>query len=160
MECKFCKKQINRPSKGYCVSCYQYFILHEFDTWYPSQYGELARVNKLDSNQYMMPICHICGRAYTKLQQHIYYSHNMTKDEYCDKFGLDRKINMTTPEYNKKMHDYALYYDMDKQLIKTGVNTRFESGHKRNYKRSHQTLQRLSEQGKVLADFSRRKSNA
>lgn len=159
-KCSFCKKDVARLSKGYCVSCYQYFILHKYDTWYPSQYGELARVNKIDSNQYQMPICHICGRAYTKLQQHIWYAHNMTKDEYCDKYGLDRKINMTTPVYNKKMHDYALYYNMDEQLKRTGLKTRFQKGHVNNYERSEQTKRRLREHGIIIgAKYGRRCTN-
>lgn len=152
-KCKFCRKEQTKPlSKGYCVSCYQYFILHNFDTWYPSQYGELARVVDINSNQYDMPICHICGRAYTKLQQHIWYTHNMTKNEYCDMFGLDRSINMTTKEYNKKMSDYAYKYDMDKQLIRCGEKTRFNAGHKRNYKRSYQTMIRLHNLSKQVSN--------
>lgn len=142
-ECKFCKKLVKRPSYGYCVSCYQYFIMHKYDTWYPSQYGELARVNKEDSNQYGMPICHICGKAFTKLQQHIWYSHEMTKEEYCDLYGLDKSINMTTTEYNKKMSDYAYKYKMDEQLKLAGKDTRFKSGHAGKYKRSYQTMKRL-----------------
>lgn len=149
-KCKFCGKIQDKPlSKGYCVSCYQYFIMHGYDTWYKSQFGELARVNKKDSPQYGWPICHICGRAYTKLQQHIWYSHNMTKKEYCEKFGIDRNINMTSEEYNKKMHDYALEYNMDEQLKRAGKKTRFKKGHDIRYERSPMTLERLKETGKT-----------
>ena len=58
--CKFCGREVKRPSKGYCTNCYQYFILNKFETWYPSQYGELARVQDVNSKQYNWPICHIC----------------------------------------------------------------------------------------------------
>lgn len=147
-KCKFCGKEQSRPlSQGYCVSCYQYFVMHGYDTWYKSQFGELARVTKKDSPQYGWPICHICGRAYTKLQQHIWYSHDLTKKEYCDKFGIDRNINMTSEEYNKKMHDYALEYNMDEQLKKAGKKTRFKKGHDINYIRSPMTMERLKIQG-------------
>lgn len=149
-KCKFCGKEQSRPlSQGYCVSCYQYFVMHGYDTWYKSQFGELARVTKKDSPQYGWPICHICGRAYTKLQQHIWYSHNMTKKEYCEKFGIDRTINMTSEEYNKKMHDYALEYNMDEQLKKAGKNTRFKKGHTITYERSPMTMERLKEIGSI-----------
>lgn len=147
-KCKFCGKVQEKPlSQGYCVSCYQYFIMHGYDTYYPSQFGELARVNDEKSKQYGWPICHICGRAYTKLQQHIWYSHDLSKREYCEKFGIDRNINMTSEEYNKKMHDYALEYKMDEQLKRAGKKTRFKKGHDINYVRSPMTMERLKEQG-------------
>lgn len=152
--CRFCKKEVKRPSHGYCVSCYQYFIMNEFDTWCPSEYGSLARVQDKSSKQYQMPICHICGKAFEKLQQHIYYAHGMTKNEYCDKFGLDRKINMTTPEYNKKMHDYALHYKMDIQLKEAGKETRFKKGRDNNYIRSYQTRVRLTTKKSNLEEYT------
>ena len=31
-ECKFCHKEVKRPSHGYCVSCYQYFIMNGYDS--------------------------------------------------------------------------------------------------------------------------------
>lgn len=152
-ECKFCKKYVKRPSKGYCISCYQYFILHNYSLWVPSEYGRLDRVTIEDSNQYNMPICHICGKAFTKLQQHIWYAHNLSKNEYCDLFGLNRNIVMTTDSYHEKMKHYAYLYDMDIQVISAGKSTRFNKGHKySNYNRSFQTKQRLHSQGKVLGN--------
>lgn len=149
-KCKFCGREQLRPlSKGYCTTCYQYFIGFGYKTWYPSQYGELARVNKEGDPQYNWPICHICGKAYTKLQQHIWYTHNMTKNEYCDKFGIDRSINMTSEEYSAMMHNYALENNMDEQLKEAGKKTRFQKGHQNNYIRSQMTIDRLSEQGRT-----------
>lgn len=119
-KCKFCKKEQERSLiKGYCISCYQYFILHRFVLWEPSKYGELTRVQQIDSNQYNFVICHECGKAFAKLQQHIWYSHNMTKNGYCDKWGLDHKIRMTSDAYNNKMSKYAYKYNMDEQLKNT-----------------------------------------
>ena len=141
--CKSCKKHVKVLTKGYCQSCYRYFIRDGYDTWYPSQYGELGRVQDKNSNQYGMPICHICGKAFTKLQQHIYYAHNLSKKEYCDKFGIDRSINMTRPEYNEKMRNYALKNNMNEQLRQVGKDTRFKKGHNNKYKRSYQTVNRL-----------------
>lgn len=143
-KCKFCGKEQKTPlSNGYCVSCYQYFILHNFDTWYPSQYGELAFVQDKTSNQYNQVICHECGKAFAKLQQHIWYQHNMTKNEYCDKWGLDHKIRMTSDEYSKKMSDYAYKYNMDEQVKTVGKGTRFKKGCSNKYERSYQTKCRL-----------------
>lgn len=159
--CKFCNKEVKRPTKGYCVSCYQYFILHKYSLWTPSLYGQLDKVSIEYDKQYGMPICHICGKAFTKLQQHIWYAHNMTKNEYCDLFGLDRNINMTTSAYHEKMRHYAYLYDMDIQVINAGKKTRYNKGHKNNYTRSYQTKQRLSEQGKIIGNnYGRRNKNA
>lgn len=144
--CKFCGKEQKSPlSCGYCVSCYQYFILNGNNTWYPSQYGSLSKVQAVNNKQYGQLICHECGKAFTKLQQHIWYQHKMTKIEYCDKWGLDHSIRMTTDTYNKVMSNYAYKYNMDKQLIETGEKTRFKKGHDNNYKRSYQTRQRLAQ---------------
>ena len=54
---------------------------------------------------------------------------------------------MTSEEYNKKMHDYALEYKMDEQLKRAGKKTRFKKGHDINYVRSPMTMERLKEQG-------------
>ena len=152
MECKFCGAIRNKLSFGYCNKCYDYFIIKGYDTWYPSQYGEIAKVNKEDSPQYGMLICHICGKAFSKLQSHIYYGHNLSKEEYCKINGLDKSIRLTTDVYNKKMHDYAKQYNMDDQLRKAGENTRFKKDHNYTYKRSPQTKERLSKQIKEVGD--------
>lgn len=146
-KCRFCGKLIKRPIKGYCVSCYQYFIMHKYDTWCPSKYGELNRVEQKESPQYNWPVCHICGKAFAKLQQHIWYAHNMTKNEYCDTYGLDHNINMTSTEYHEKMRQYAYDNNMDDQLRKIGKNTQFTKGRSNTYERSYQTKQRLREHG-------------
>lgn len=159
-ECKFCHKPIKRPSHGYCVSCYQYFVMHGYDTWCPSEYGSLARVQKEDSIQYRWPICHICGKAFTKLQQHIWYAHEMTKHEYCDKFGLDHKINMVEETYHNKMREHAYANNMDQQLLEAGKKTRFEKGHEIRYERSYQTKLRLASRGEELGDYSIRINEA
>lgn len=154
--CKFCHREQERPlSLGYCVSCYQYFITHGYETWYPSKFGELARVENKESKQYSWPICHICGRAYSKLQQHIYYSHDMSKAEYCAKFGIDKNINMTSYAYNEKMREYAYENNMHIRLQAAGVNTRFEKGRNNNYKRSPMTQVRLKQIGSITIHRNR-----
>ena len=52
-KCKFCGKEQTKPlSLGYCISCYQYFILHNYKTWLPSSYGSISYVGDINSNQY------------------------------------------------------------------------------------------------------------
>lgn len=156
--CKFCHKTSKANYKGYCQRCYTYFIKGKNEVFKPSQYGSLSRVTDINSKQYGMPICHICGSVYTKLQQHIWYAHGLTKPEYCRKFGIDNSINMTTTEYHKMMRDYAYKYKMDEQLKVVGKDTRFSKGHKlSNYTRSQMTMNRLKEVGKSTIHKNRGK---
>jgi len=145
--CKFCGNYTPKRYKGYCQNCYVYFIHNRYNTFDDVEFGKLSYVSDVNSNQYGMPICHICHRAYVKLQQHIYYKHHLSKEEYCLQFGLDKKVRMTTNEYNKMMRDYALKYNMDEQVKRVGYNTRFVKGHKGNYIRSPMTMKRLREWG-------------
>lgn len=145
-KCKFCNKEQKSPlSKGLCHSCYEYFILFQYTIWNKPNVGEIGYVSDSGSNQRGFIICHECGKAFTKLQQHIWYSHHMIKNEYCDKWGIDHKSRLTEDNYNKKMRDYAYKYNMDEQLINAGEKTRFKTGHSVKYKRSYQTLKRLKQ---------------
>lgn len=141
--CKFCDKLVKVVNHGYCVSCYQYFITKQFKVWHKSEYGEISTVQDKNSKQYEMPVCHVCGKAFTKLQQHVYYSHNMTKMQYCDKFGLDHKIQLTSKQYHEKMSKSAYANNMDEQLKIVGKNTRFSDDRHSYYKRSYMTKERL-----------------
>lgn len=146
-ECSFCGRQIKKSYSGMCQVCYHYFRTQGYTVFNNVEYGKLSYVEDKSSPQYGMPICHICHRAYNKLQQHIYYSHGMYKPEYCKQFGLDNKIRMTSEPYYTKMRDYAYYYDMDEQVKQVGANTRFKKGAVPNYKRSYMTMERLRKQG-------------
>jgi len=147
IRCKFCgNTTINRYS-GYCQNCYHYFVYNKYTTFDDVEFGKLSYVLDINSQQYGMPICHICHKAYTKLQQHIYYKHHITKSEYCLQFGLDKNVRMTTNEYNQKMRDYAFKYNMDEQVKRVGEATRFTKGYKADYIRSPMTKKRLSEWG-------------
>lgn len=143
--CKFCRKQSKHNYAGYCQTCYQYFVVKGYDSWCPSNYGEVNFVQKEGHPQYGMPVCHICGRAYTKLIQHVRNNHNLTREEYCERYGLDKSVRMTTDIYHNKMSEYAYQYGMDKSLPISGKEHRFKKGFSNNYKRSAQTMNRLKE---------------
>ena len=146
INCKFCGKP-DKNYAGFCQRCYYYFVQKKYDIFKDEvEFGKLSFVKDENSSQYGMPICHICGRAYIKLQSHIRHTHSMSKHEYCDKFGLDRGIRMTTDTYNKKMSDLAYKYKMDEQLKEAGKNTRFKKGESNNYERSYMTMERLKQQ--------------
>lgn len=148
--CKFCGK-FDKNYSGYCQRCYTYFVREHKENFKDLlEYGVLHTVDDEGSKQYGMPICHICGNAYTKLQQHIFYVHNISKKEYCKMFGLDNKVVMTSPSYHKKMREYAYKYNMDEQVKEIGKETRFKKGQNNNYERSYMTMQRLKKYGKEM----------
>lgn len=147
IRCQSCGS-FDKSYMGYCQKCYVYFIKNQYKEYKDKiEYGKLSIVE--DGDQQGMIICHICGKAFTKLQSHIYYVHHMSKNEYCDHFGLDRKTRLTTDRYNKKMRDYAYKYHMDEQVIRVGKETRFQKGQSNKYERSYMTKQRLKQQGFV-----------
>ena len=135
-----------------CQPCYRYFIQNNCKLFIKPQYGQILTVQDNKDAQYGQLICHECGKAFTKLQQHIYYAHNMSRQEYCNKWGLDKGIQLTTNDYHNKMVNYANQYNMGEQLKCTGKNTRFKKGHTNNYERSYQTKQRLVKWGTYLGN--------
>lgn len=145
--CKSCGKETRTGYDGYCQVCWRYFKVDNFKVFDLPKYGEVQYVEDETDPQYGMVICHICGKAFTKLQQHIYYSHHIYKKDYCKQFGLDNKVRLTTEKYHDKMRDYAYQYDMPEQLKKAGKATRFEAGHTNTYKRSYMTMERLRNTG-------------
>lgn len=135
-----------------CQPCYRYFIQNRCKLFVKPQYGQILTVQDDKDPQYGQLICHECGKAFTKLQQHIYYAHNMSRQEYCNKWGLDKGIQLTTNDYHNKMVNYANQYNMGERLKCTGKNTRFKKGHTNNYERSYQTKQRLIKWGTYLGN--------
>ena len=73
-------------------------------------------------------ICHICGRAYTRLGSHVKESHDMTIEEYKEKFGLCKRAKTTESSYSNMMHRYAKEYKMDEHLLVVGQATRIKRG--------------------------------
>ena len=101
------------------------------------------------------PICHICGRAFDKLGQHVYNRHDMSADEYKEKFGLDRRVGLTSDKTKKKLQDavkdnYSLV--VEKNLLNNGKKTRFDKNNKARTKEKVrlQTYKRLCERTKKM----------
>ena len=121
MLCKECGKQIGYKvfSGGTCQACYNYF--RKGGIVYPiPEYGRI----KHDVNGKV--ICHICGRAFTRLGSHIKESHNMSIKEYKEKFGLCANARTTESNYSNTMRKLAYDNNMDKQLLEVGKNTRIK----------------------------------
>lgn len=157
--CRICGESTSRRlAKGLCTTCYQYFYRHGFKTYKKPPLGEVWYVSS--GIQKGQVICNICGRAYNKLGSHIRHTHNISKNEYCDMFGIDRNNRLTSEDYNIKMHNYTMeYYDLvvKDNLLNGGKNTRFDKNHDFNYSRSLQTKRRLQKQGKVIGELYGRK---
>ena len=80
--CKECGKIIEGKSySGDCQGCYHYF--RNGGTVNP-----LAEHGRIKHDATGKVICHICGRAYTRLGSHVKESHGITIEEYKEEFGL------------------------------------------------------------------------
>ena len=123
MNCTKCGKHTTKSYAGMCQSCYRYYHGGGID-------NPLPALGKIEYDHRGYVICHICGRAYKRLGSHIKESHQMTIAEYKEKFELCNKSKTTEKNYSQHMHDLAYKYDMPKQLILTGRDTRVKKGEK------------------------------
>lgn len=122
MKCKECGKTVTtRLVLGMCQGCYNYFRKG-------GQIHPLPLNGTIAYDNRGCVICHICGRAHKRLGSHIRESHNMTIAEYKEKFGLCNNTKTTEASYSNMMHNYAIKYEMDKRLLRTGKNTRIKKG--------------------------------
>lgn len=99
------------------------------------------------------PICHICGKSFSKLGAHIWNGHKMRTHDYCKTFGLNVGKGICSKEYAMKMRNYAYqHYDIviSENLIKDGKHTRFKQGSegRTREKMSEQTRRALIVLGK------------
>lgn len=120
--CKACGKEFKGKSySGMCQGCYHYFrnggTINHLPEYGRIEYDNTGKV-----------ICHICGRAYTRLGSHVRESHGMTIEEYKEEFGLCKRSKTTENCYSQTMRDYALNNQMDEQLLRVGRNTRIKKG--------------------------------
>lgn len=121
MICKECGKHSDKSYSGMCESCYRYFSNGGTVHPIPSP-GVLAR------DEQGKPICHICGRSYTRLGSHVKESHHMTIEEYKERFNLCRNAKTTAPEYSAVMRDHADRNGMPDRLLEAGKGTRIKKG--------------------------------
>lgn len=121
MFCKECGKFTDRSYAGMCQGCYNYFknggTVNPLPEHGRIKYDEDGKV-----------ICHICGRAYTRLGSHVRESHDMTIEEYKNEFGLCKRTKTTESSYSRMMHNYAKENKFDEKLIIIGQATRIKKG--------------------------------
>ena len=121
--CSSCGKKIDGrvyPDEQ-CQGCCLYFHRGGLVNEIPPV-GEV----KYDHRGYV--ICHICGRAYTRLGSHIRESHGMVIDEYKEKFELCGGAKTTEEKYSAKMSALAYRNKMVERLLVVGVETRIKKG--------------------------------
>lgn len=121
MKCRECGKAITRSYHGLCQGCYHYFKNGGTINPIPEK-GTIAY--DLNGNV----VCHICGRAYTRLGSHVKESHYMTIDDYKAEFDLCKRTKTTESNYSKTMSRYAYANNMDEQLLSVGRATRIQKG--------------------------------
>lgn len=134
--CKECGKLTSKSYSGMCQSCYRYF----------NNGGTINKIPEHGRIEYDVNgkvVCHMCGRAYTRLGSHIKESHGMTIDEYKEEFGLCRRTKTTEITYSIMMHSYSKINNMDKQLIEAGKNTRIKKGENSYRKNKSVRLQEI-----------------
>lgn len=121
MKCKECGKEITKSYGGLCQGCYHYFRHGGTINPIPDK-GRVA----YDINGRV--VCHICGRAYTRLGSHVKESHSMTIEEYKEEFGLCKRTKTTESSYSNIMSQHAKMNGMDQQLLRAGLQTRIHKG--------------------------------
>lgn len=134
--CKSCGKLTSKSYSGMCQGCYKYF----------NNGGTINKIPEHGRIEYDVNgkvVCHMCGRAYTRLGSHIKESHGMTIDEYKEEFGLCRRAKTTETSYSNMMRSYSKINNMDKQLIEAGKNTRIKCGENSYRKNKKVRLQEI-----------------
>ena len=122
MNCPQCGKSIpNRHYGGLCQGCYKYFKnggkIHDIPAAGTIAYDEQGKV-----------ICHICVISFVRLGSHIKENHEMTIDEYKERFGLCKRTKTTEKSYSDTMSRYAKNNGMDQQILQAGKTTRIQKG--------------------------------
>lgn len=102
-------------------------------------------------------ICLICNKFFVKPMTHCWQAHGIYAREYKEMFGLDVSKGIIPHTHKELLRKNALKNGMGERLEKSGESTRFKKGHKINYKRSKQTLDRLKNHIKQLPKPKKKK---
>ena len=97
-KCENCGEEI--PYGKYCNSCRLYF--NSGGVIYPLP--EKGTVGYTEDDKV---ICHVCGKAYTKIAEHV-KAHSMSFREYINEFDLSLNDRLTSIRYHDKMSSKAI----------------------------------------------------
>jgi len=100
--------------------------------------------------------CLLCHRYFRKVGAHIFMTHGITRLEYCEQFGLDRKRGLLTEIERKVLRDH-IYSNGTINNLKKGEVYRYKKGDKRagRYTRSKQTMDRLQKHIKTINKYDK-----
>lgn len=107
---------VDGHKKQLCPSCYKYYVVdgeHDYDI--PDK-GVIACTPE------GKVICHICGKAYKKLGNHIYQIHHITTKEYRKQFELKKK---PLTELGYHLHMREIIDPKSVQNLEAGKDNRF-----------------------------------
>jgi len=122
IKCDSCNNYVIEVNEdGLCPDCAKYF--EEGGTVNPlPDSGEITH----DDRGFV--VCHICGKAFEKLGQHLKDAHSVTVKEYTERFDIDKEVledmGITIEELFGKVEDKSK--DKDDQSVKspqTGDNS-------------------------------------
>jgi hypothetical protein len=102
-----------------------------------------------------LPLCHICGKSFRKLLNHVWQKHGIYEKEYKLTFGLDTGKGICCQETRERLQQAIKdNYDIvvSDNLLKNGSRTRFKSGGmgRTRDKLSEQSRRRLSDLGRTI----------
>lgn len=129
MKCSRCNIEVStRLIMGICSKCYQREKSNSKRKVY-----DLPKKGEVGYAPDGKVICHICGRAYTKLITHVYQIHGLTAKEYKSEFGLNLNSGLISKEHKEILRN-NVYEHYDKciisNLIGGGEATRYKNGSK------------------------------
>lgn len=130
-----------------CQTCRKYFknggIIHPLP-----EKGVIAK----DERGYV--ICHICGKAYYKLSEHIHRKHHLSDIEYKEIFGICNSTVLACADYIEVMRQHTKENGTSKYLVETfrfkkGINSR------KGQERKLQEKIRIAEHNRRVAEHNK-----
>jgi len=142
--CLFCNKPFSDLKRKYCSTKCRKKASNLKWLEYRTEYNRRKRALKAKDKQQGKVQCLICGLWYRQVGSHIVQVHKMTAREYRERFELEVKKGLTTPDYRKIKGDLAIKNKTYKNL-EAGKKYRFKKNQKGigTYKRSLITLEKL-----------------
>ena len=147
-QCLSCGVEL-KDNRKICHTCYLYFKNGGVEYDLP-KYGEVIYTS--DDKV----VCHICGRAYNKLSEHVKRKHLMSDLEYRKLFGLTLNVRLTSQKYHDKMRDYSEIHKTYEKNFKT--DHKFVNGHKSRtgQKQSAHEINKMREEQRRKAKMSKK----
>ena len=100
----------------------------------------------IEYNDDGLPMCEICGKYFKRVLNHVRQKHGMNEKEYKLQFGFDLGTGICSKESSElsRQRVFENYEKcINKNLLKRGIDTRFEEGSK------GRTKDKISEQTKI-----------